>query len=112
MGARSKALRQEYNLRTSATSVLERAVIVLLSPTRYPARASTASHPGIPLESHLVSCHNKYHKSKHLIQEQIKKSTFLMVKHNPLYQSWSERLTLLRWRVGRGITLLKRCTGI
>ena len=51
--------RLEYNLSISAISWFERAVIVRLRLTRYPAKASTASHPGMPLGSHRLSCHMK-----------------------------------------------------
>ena len=57
VGVWSKTSKNPYNLKTSATSPLESAVMVLLSPTRYPAKASTVSHPAIPLASHLVSCY-------------------------------------------------------
>ena len=57
VGVWSKTLRSEYNLKIFAISALESAVMVRLSPTGYPANASTACHPAIPLASHLVSCY-------------------------------------------------------
>lgn len=59
VGDLSMGSRQEYSLNISAISEFDRAVIVRLRLTRYSAKASTASHPGIPLGSHRLSCHMK-----------------------------------------------------
>lgn len=51
----SMACKYEYNRKISAISLVDKPVIVRLRLTRYPAKLSTASHPGTPLESHLLS---------------------------------------------------------
>lgn len=53
------ACRHEYNRKISAISLVDKAVIVRLRLTRYPARLSTASHPGTPLESHVLKMETK-----------------------------------------------------